>query len=220
MYVTEHQEKWELLHAQNQFRLNYPSEPVIRFVKANFKQPAKQKLLDLGCGTGRHVVFLANEGYQTTGIDFSAEGIAYTAERLQAFGLHADLVTGSILSLPFESDSFDGIISVSVLYYFTTEDIRRAVQEIHRVLKPGGKAFFVIRRTDDKRYGKGVEIETNTFRMDSDFSNELGMTIHFFSEQELAVLFSGFSDLSIGFLKEGFASLTECDADFLVTVTK
>lgn len=220
MYIEENRKQWKNLHSQHRFQLMHPSEVVIRFINGNFKPSKGKKILDLGCGTGRHVFYLANEGYETTGIDFSEEGLRFTEQRLSEAGLSATLVNDSIVSMPFKDNSFDGIISISVIYYLTNEDIKKVVNEIYRVLKPGGKAFLVIRTTDDKRFKRGVEVDTNTFKLDTNFTNEQEMTIHFFSEDEVYELFSAFSSVTVGKMKENFSSLDEYDDDFLVTVVK
>ncbi|WP_158630174.1 methyltransferase domain-containing protein [Cohnella sp. AR92] len=220
MYIDDNHTKWEKLHHSARFRLIYPSETTIRFIKGNFNQGEGHRILDLGCGTGRHVVFLASEGYDVTGIDFSKEGLHYTAQRLEQLNLSAELVQGSIVTLPFENESFDGVISISVIYYFIKADVQRVIDELYRVLKPGGKAFIVVRALDDKRYGQGIEVEPNTYVMDNDFSNEEKMTIHFFSVEEVREMFVGFNEISIGFHREGYSSLADVDSDLLITITK
>jgi len=220
MYIEENLIKWEELHKESYARLVYPNENIIRFVKTYFPDKAHSRILDSGCGAGRHVVFLAKEGYQTTGIDFSKEAIESARDALNQDLLQATLVQGSILELPFAENSFDGLICYGVLYYFNATDVKKAVGEIYRTLKVGGKAFIVVRNCRDRRYGKGSEIEKNTFIMDSDFSNEQGFLIHFFEKEELMELFSKFSKLTIGTIQESIDSLEQLNSDYLVTVMK
>ena len=219
-YIDTHQKKWEELHSQPQFQLKFPNEMVIRFIKSNFKHPSQTRILDLGCGAGRHITFMAKEGYCVTGIDFSKTGLEYVRKTLNKLSLQAELVHGSIAQLPFPDNHFDGIVSFAVIYYFRINDIELIIKEIHRTLKSNGKAFIVVRSTNDKRYGKGELLEDNTYRMTSDFSNEDTMTIHFFTVEEIKERFSMFSEVSIGLLEDGFSSLNEYDSDLLITVTK
>lgn len=220
LYIDEHQRKWEDLHTKPQFQLQYPNETVVRFMKGNFKSGDQSRVLDLGCGAGRHIVYLAKEGYQATGIDFSGPGLEFVKKRLDELSLSAQLIKTNITTIPFENESFDGVISFAVIYYFLPEDIDTIIHEIYRVLKPNGKAFIVLRSTNDKRYGRGQLIRDNTYLMTSDFSNEEQMMIHFFTEDEIRIRFSMFSNISIGKLEEGYASLESYDSDFLVTITK
>ncbi|MEI7024964.1 class I SAM-dependent methyltransferase [Paenibacillus sp. y28] len=219
MYMENHKEKWDELHQMSVFNPLYPTESVVRFVKSAFSEPERTHLLDLGCGAGRHVVFLAKEGYQVTGIDFSLEGLELTRAKLAQERLHAKLVHSSILPLPFEDASFDGIIAYGVLIYFMPDDIRAAAKEMHRVLKPGGKAFIVVRSTDDKRYGLGEEIEAHTFRMNN--LNEENFVVHYFTAEEISTgLFSEFAGIQIGFANDDLGSLTAYNSNYLVTLMK
>ncbi|WCF07925.1 class I SAM-dependent methyltransferase [Paenibacillus thiaminolyticus] len=221
-YIDIHQKKWDNLHRRSQFQLKFPNEMIIRFIKGNFKKghPGQTKILDLGCGTGRHVIFLAQEGYDVTGIDFSRPGLDFTKHALAELGLQANLIEGSITQLPFPDNYFDGIVSFAVIYYFLSEDIDCIIQEIYRTLKPGGKAFIVVRSTADRRYGKGENAGEHTFKMNTNFTNEEGMTIHFFTVEEIRRRCAVFSELSIGLLESGMDSQDEYDSDFLITVTK
>ncbi|MGO4272041.1 class I SAM-dependent methyltransferase, partial [Paenibacillus sp. TAF58] len=111
--------KWNELHNMKKFRLKYPSEIVVQFVFHNFQKGNEINFLDLGAGSGRHTFFLAREGYRVTASDVSASGIQFINELKEEFQLtNIDTVVNSAISLPFDSDSFDGCISFGVLYYF------------------------------------------------------------------------------------------------------
>lgn len=199
---TDIQNKWEKLHEQSRFRPKYPSEEIIQFVFRNFKRNGKEKVLDLGCGAGRHVYFMANEGIDVYGCDISREGINYTQELLNRNNLSASLNVASIDKLPYEDNFFDGLVSYGVLYYCKIEQIKKAVLEIYRVLKQGGKALIVVRNINDYRFKNGKEIEKNTFILNESDStkcafNENGMVMHFFDRNEIVELFYKFTKVSI-----------------------
>ncbi len=59
--MENNREQWKNLHKENRYRPKYPSELVVQFVFRNFKRDGQEKVLDLGCGAGRHVFFMANE---------------------------------------------------------------------------------------------------------------------------------------------------------------
>ena len=220
MYIQNHERKWDKLHSYENLRLKYPSEQVIRFVKGNFKIPEKCKILDLGCGSGRHIICLLQEGYDVSGIDFSKECVDYTNALTKQYGMNTTVLQASALSLPFKNESFDAVIAHGVLLYLTSDDISIAIEEIHRVLRPGGKALVVVRAIGDRRYGKGEVIENNTYRMTDDTTNEEGLVIHFFDEDEIHKLFGKFSKIQIGFNKCSLSSLTDYDYDYMITVVK
>lgn len=93
--------------------------------------------LDFGCGTGAVLEFLASRGYEAHGVDMSAEALAFC----RAKGLRVSLqdVSGAI---PYPSASFDLVCALDVLEHI--EDDSRAVQEILRVLRPGGTLVAMV----------------------------------------------------------------------------
>lgn len=77
-----------------------------------FRKNGVKKILDLGCGTGRHSVFFTKRGFDVYGIDIAEEGIRMTKEWLKKEGLRSKLKTGSIYGkLPYEANFFDAVIS-------------------------------------------------------------------------------------------------------------
>ncbi|EAQ97521.1 class I SAM-dependent methyltransferase [Congregibacter litoralis] len=108
-----------------------------------------QRVLDLGCGEGRHVIAAwALDGVDAVGVDLSLDDLATARERMREFrGLEGGggpgdsagflLLAGDALKLPFADASFDTVICSEVLEHIP--DYRSALAEISRVLKPGGR---------------------------------------------------------------------------------
>lgn len=216
---------WQELHKQNKFRPKYPSEIVVQFVFRNFKRDGKTKVLDLGCGAGRHVHFMANENIDTYGIDISKDGIEYTQKILKHYKLKANLKVATVDNIPYEDDYFDGIICDGVLYYCNINEIHDAAKEIFRVLKPSGKAFIVVRNTEDYRYGRGKEIERNTFLIQEENKNkcafnENGMKMHFFEVSEVKELFKNFSKIEIDKDIKTHENGSYKDSNFIINLIK
>lgn len=101
------------------------------------------KLLDLGCGEGRHSIsaFLKSD-IQVVGLDLSAKDLATAKGRLTDFNIHADkiercsFIQGSGFTLPFADHTFDQVICSEVLEHII--EYEKVLGEIKRVLKPGG----------------------------------------------------------------------------------
>jgi ubiquinone/menaquinone biosynthesis C-methylase UbiE len=225
MSISAMQKKWEELHQRARFRPKYPAESVVQFVLRNFKRDKQNKILDLGCGAGRHVCFLAEENFDTFGTDISKDGLAYTQEVLSRKKLQATLKVGSVSDIPFADEHFDGIICYAVLYYCKAQEIKKAVDEIYRVLKPGGLVYLEVRNTDDYRYGKGEKIEDNTFIICEDnvkkcAYNESGMVMHFFLEEEIRQLFKCFSSVMIDRICESHENGQYFDNNFKIVLEK
>jgi SAM-dependent methyltransferase len=102
---------------------------------------AGARVLDAGCGAGRHALPLAHEGYRVVGLDRS-EGLLRAARR-GAEGSWPRFVRGSYARLPFPSGWFDAVLSLgSSLGYDGEEGDRAALREFRRVLVPGGRVVI------------------------------------------------------------------------------
>ena len=79
---------WEERYNKRDVVNRYPHEDVIGFMLRNYKADKdKVKVLDLGCGTGNNLVFLAKEGYDYYGIDYSHSAIQIVSETFDYFSL-------------------------------------------------------------------------------------------------------------------------------------
>jgi SAM-dependent methyltransferase len=98
-------------------------------------------LLDVGCHWGRWSIAAARKGYTPVGVDPSLEGIEAARRIAKQLGIDAHYVVGDARRLPFRNDVFDAAFSASVLQHFAKKNVRVAVAEIARVLKPGGMSL-------------------------------------------------------------------------------
>lgn len=119
----------------------YPPEEVVRAVARNFysvPDRSKTSILEVGCGTGANLWFVAREGFAAYGIDGSQVAVDRARGRIAEEGLHADLRVGDATALPYPDATFEGVLDIECLYANSWDDTRRIVSEIHRVLKPNG----------------------------------------------------------------------------------
>ncbi len=104
---------------------------------------AGARLLDLGCGPGRHLRAFAEAGSRAVGLDRSSALLACAASEAAAAGVCAQLVRADMRELPFREDAFDGATSLfTTLGYSTEDDDRRTIGEASRVVRDGG--FFLL----------------------------------------------------------------------------
>jgi ubiquinone/menaquinone biosynthesis C-methylase UbiE len=119
----------------------------MRKVVELFRERGLKQVLDVGCGTGRHTVMLARQGFDVFGFDISPEGVQLTYEWLGREKLKADLHVQSMFDeFTYEDEFFDAVICVKTLNHGGIEDIRKTIAEMERVLKPGGLVFIVVSR--------------------------------------------------------------------------
>jgi len=122
-----------------------PEENIPRVVRILKKEKIK-RVLDLGCGSGRHLVYLAKQGFDVYGIDISETGIEIAKDWLKKEKLKADLKIGDIYKkLPYKDNFFEAIICTNVLHHNKIEKIRKLIKEIERVLAPRGLIYIVVR---------------------------------------------------------------------------
>jgi ubiquinone/menaquinone biosynthesis C-methylase UbiE len=104
--------------------------------------PAGKVVLDYGCGPGYLTKYLIDRGAShVTGIDVSEGEIAQAIERAEQNGVsdRSDFLAADAHATDFPDDSFDLIVGDAILHHL---DMRRALVEIGRILKPGGRAVF------------------------------------------------------------------------------
>ncbi len=151
--------------------------------------PQGSRVLDAGCGNGRHLLPLSRL-YRTFGIDISKKALEGSETYLEKSGQHSEHLVSSVTELPFDDDSFDGIICYGVLQHLLADDRCAAVNEFKRVLSPGGFLFFEAFGLDDMRYG-GEEVEPHTFLRKS------GLIYHYFTAEEVGSLLGDFEILEL-----------------------
>lgn len=153
----------------------------------DFDIPRNARVLELGCGNGKTLSGILKTDCSVTAIDSSPKAIELCKEMAKKLGrTEAKILVADACSLPFPDSSFDIVIAFHILEHLLLEDRVKAVFEIKRVLTCGGKVFVRVFSTQDMRFGKGKEIEKNTFQR----GNKLAY--HYFTKEELEELFSGF----------------------------
>ncbi|HOW19001.1 MAG TPA: methyltransferase domain-containing protein [Phycisphaerae bacterium] len=102
------------------------------------------KVLDMGCGSGRYAIALAMCGAaRVHGVDLGAASIETGAAIAQRTGLsNIEFHTGNVLELPYRDGEFDFVFCNGVLHH--TTNMEQGIRELHRVLKPGGRAFLYL----------------------------------------------------------------------------
>lgn len=104
-----------------------------------------QRVLDLGCGGGRHSEFFVKHGFDTSAIDINPSMLETTEKRVAKLGKNIDLREGSILDIPYGDDEFDIVLTTGVLHQAQNlKQYTKAIRELSRVTKPGGHIFLNI----------------------------------------------------------------------------
>jgi tellurite methyltransferase len=119
--------------------------------------------LDLGCGVGRHAFFLAEQGFQAHGADRSDAAVTHARAEADRRGLSIAFDVCDFTALPYPADSFDLVLAFNVIYHTDEDGLGRALDEVRRVLRPGGVYHATMLSKRNREYGRGVEVSRNTF---------------------------------------------------------
>ena len=160
-----------------------------------FKEHGVRKILDLGCGTGRHLVYFSKRGFDMHGIDASPKALEIAKTWLKDEKLHAKLINHRMeFEFPFADDFFDAIISIQVIHHNLMKDIIFSIKEIERTLKSKGYIFITFpiwglgsrSKTWDMK-----EIEKNTYLPQN--GPEKDLPHHYFTIEEIREVFNSFN---------------------------
>ena len=175
------------------------SEVVSAVLRASAGRDRREvAVLEIGCGAGNNVWFLAAEGLRAHGIDMSPTAIAHARKRLLAEGLEADLRVGDIAALPWPDACFDIVIDRGALTQNTHERIDSILGEVSRVLKPGGIMFcFTLFGMGHADRVHGVEVAHHSYdNFRAGYFQAVGLT-SFFTRNDLVALFGRFREARI-----------------------
>jgi len=186
---------WELAWREERWaETSPPLHAVVDFAE-DLKREGAKRVLDLGCGAGRHSILLGKAGFQVVALDISETALKTLEARLKTASIdNVTLVEHEMSDLPFIDDYFDGMICTNVLHHGKLVQIKQATGEVHRVMKKGASAFVIVLSTADFRRGNGRKLEPNTYFFTE--GEERGIIHHFFPRKELESCFRKFEIVS------------------------
>ena len=122
-------------------RYRYQKMPYLRDIVRSPSWRGK-RVLEIGCGPGMDLIQLAGAGARVTGMDSTPPAVRLARRHLQIRQLPGSVLEGNAERTPFADGTFDAVYSHGVLHH--TVDTQRAIDEVHRVLKPGGEAVIML----------------------------------------------------------------------------
>jgi len=114
--------------------------PENRFILRQMGDIRGKLLLDLGCGAGENSVYFAKQGARCVATDYSPGMVEVALQLAAANGVEIEGRTANAMALDFPDNTFDLVYASNLLHHIP--DPKIALKEMHRVLKPGGKACF------------------------------------------------------------------------------
>ncbi len=180
----------------------FDGHPLFRFdaeaLAARFQTPGR--LVDLGCGAGRHSIEFARRGFPVVGVDLSAAMLETVGSKAAKHGLEVECVRANLCRLGFADGSFDYALSMfSTLGMIRGASARRrALAEAYRILKPGGRmalhahnAWLNLRDPQGRFWLMGQGLKRLVGRPDvgdrrMTYRGIAGMEVHLFTWRELS----------------------------------
>jgi cyclopropane fatty-acyl-phospholipid synthase-like methyltransferase len=201
----------------------YPAEPMVRltarFIQRrtgidsyDLERPT-ERVLDVGCGNGNHVLFFAEQGLSATGVDISESAIELGRQRAAETGLDVDFKIGDAADLSWGSETFDLVVSDGVLDHVSFSEAKSILAEIRRVSTPDAYIFLSLRSTADSECGRGEKVKENTYILKQGY--EKGMLQHFFDRRSIEELLDGYEIFDIEHLKREYPADFSFDKSYL-----
>ena len=123
---------------------------------ANFAAARGLRVLEIGCGLGTDGAQFALAGANYIGVDLTEASVELARKKFELSGLPGEFRVADAEKLDFAADSFDLVYSHGVLHH--TPDTKQSVSEIHRVLKPGGRAVVMLYHRGSYNYRIGIRV--------------------------------------------------------------
>lgn len=177
-----------------------------------------KKLLDLGCGIGRHSIFFAENDFRVEALDLSDSGITKLNEISRTKGLNISTQISDMLSLPYENNSFDCILAYHVVYHADEAGIEKTIKEIDRILKNSGEAFITFNSKNSSSYGdpKNQSLSDNVLIKKE--GHEAGIPHYYADKKDVEKLLQYFKIIEFSYKEEYWPDYV--GAHYLVLVKK
>ena len=156
----------------------------------------EKDVLECGAGTSGDLepllVRFFDYGYDTHGIEISEERLLAAQDYCIENELNLDIRKGDMRQIPFDDDALSFVFSYNAIFHMTKQDIRVAITEIERVMKPEGLCFVNFLSVDSQSFGQGEKIGEGEFQEQHDGK----LFMHsYFEDSEPDVYFAGFTVL-------------------------
>jgi len=156
-----------------------PPDALVELVQSGKVQPCKA--IDFGCGAGNYAIYLAEQGFEVSGVDSSPAAIKIAAENAEKKGVRCRFIVADLLGDLHEvKETFDFGYDWEFLHHIFPEDREKYIKNVYNVLKPGALYFSVCFSEEDPQFG-----DSGKFR-----KTKLGTTLYFSSESEIRDLLS------------------------------
>lgn len=151
------------------WELGKPRPILVEYMEKGFIP--KGKALDICCGAGTNTVYLAQSGFDVTGIDISKTALEIAKKKARLSKVSVNFLNASFVDLPLRGEEFDFVFDMGCFHHVEVEERLKFIAGVHRVLKKGGVCMLTC------------------------FSYKNGRGWNHFTRQQIIELFSGHFEL-------------------------
>ena len=160
------------------WNMEIPPEPLVELVDSGKVRPCRA--IDMGCGAGNYAVYLAERGFEVTGVDFSQTAIKIARENASRKGVKCNFFIADVVEgLDRVDQTWDFAYDWGLLHHILPERRQKYIENVYGILNRGGKYLSLCFSQQDTGFGG-----SGKFRESS-----LGTVLYFSSEDELKGLF-------------------------------
>lgn len=203
--MQKNRDVWDsFAKTRKRLHLMMPDESLVRIFKGPYVQVPQPpgRLLDHGFGSGNSLLFFHEMGYDCYGCEVVESLNQIASEKFQNIGAEIPLSIIEGTRLNYEDDYFDIVVSWNSIHYNgRKQEVQEVLDEIHRILKPGGVLIISTLHPDNSVLQRGEDDGTGTYvlKEESRFDNRKGLTFYCArDEHEFHSLFRKYSDVKYG----------------------
>ncbi|MFD2285004.1 methyltransferase domain-containing protein [Pedobacter petrophilus] len=174
-----------------------PADSAVLTLELFNKQKSKKVLIP-GFGYGRNAKIFIDNGFQVTGIEISESAINLAKRQ---FAESIKIYSGSVYSMPFDSELYDGIFCYALLHLLSAQERVKFINDCYNQLRPNGYMVFVSISKLDFRFGQGKELSTDTFE------TWPGLNLFFYDEDSIKLEFGNYDLINAEILNEPLKDL-------------
>lgn len=208
---------WAILDPEDREFWLIPSGDVFEFV-FRLNRRGQKKVYDLGCGIGRHLFFLIEMGFDVHGSDYSLDAVKEVNQRLEEMKYPHRVKHESMTEISEADEFYDAVIAYNVVYHAYLADMKKALGNIYRLLKPGGSLLITFQSKQSPIYNREEEVEPGT--VVKKVEPEAGIPHHLVDRGDILGMLSGYHITELRYVEHEYDRMRHKGCHFVVTATK
>jgi SAM-dependent methyltransferase len=208
---------WAMVDGDEREYWSVPSGDVFEFA-FHLKKYGQKKVYDLGCGIGRNLFFLIDAGFDVYGSDFSVDAVNEVNRRLESINYPNRVKNESMTKISELGGSYDAVVAYNVVYHAYRVDMLKAMNNIYRILKPGGSLLITFQAKSSPIYNKDFEVEPYTVVKSE--GAEAGIPHHLVDRDDILDMLSEYQIVNLSYVEHEYDWMKFKGCHFVVTAIK